>query len=74
MKAKYTPAAKESIDRLFAEPFEPAWMQRKRDRDAVELWSDIITQADFNWRMTAQKSRQSIARKCGGKYSSEYGK
>jgi hypothetical protein len=52
----------ESIDLLFAEPFEPLWMKRQREAEADE----IQTEANDKWRRAADLSRQRIAARCDG--------
>lgn len=60
---------KNSIDRLFAEPFEPAWMRQKRQTEQTELeqWKKLIKErADLAWRVEAEKSHQRIMANCKG--------
>lgn len=54
-----------SIDKLFAEPFEPVWMKRKRLAEQ-DVASAVI---DDKYKSTAARSRLRIAAKCkGSKY------
>lgn len=47
----------QSIDLLFAQPFEPLWMRRQRQA-ADQILDD---RAETEWRRSAERSRQRIA-------------
>lgn len=55
--------AKQSIERLFAEPFTPQWMTEQEAVDRA-LLDDLVTNGvDQQWRKAAEESRQSIVDK-----------
>jgi hypothetical protein len=62
-------AAKESIERLFNEPFEPAWMKRQREAEQEDWarWKKVLKEkADLQWKLEAEKSHQRIMKNCRG--------
>ena len=71
---------KESVDRLFNEPFEPVWMKRQREA-ALQEWLErlnlckvkrarrrrIITDPiEIAWRREAEESHRRIMANCRG--------
>jgi hypothetical protein len=65
--------AKDSIDRLFNEPFTPAWQTQQRQakeelaRDQWEKWKKLVNErAELRWRVEAEKSHQRIMKNCKG--------
>jgi hypothetical protein len=56
--------AAKSVNRLFNEPFEPLWMKRQREAkavDEIQSLNDMLTRNSFNWKASAQESRERIS-------------
>jgi hypothetical protein len=69
---KATTESRQSIDKLFEEPFEPQWMQREREYMST-LDSDLRAMADFKWRQEARKSEERIvANRCKKRKSDHF--
>ena len=59
--------AKSSVKRLFAEPFEPQWLQRQREANSEAAQKDfarwrklIIERSEQQWHLEAAKSQRRI--------------
>lgn len=53
--------AKQSYERLFAEPFTPQWMTAQEEVERHALEEFVSNGVDQQWRRTAEESRQRIA-------------
>lgn len=53
--------AKQSIDRLFAEDFEPQWMRKLRRTELEILDDELRTSVEFKWKMHAYEKLQRIS-------------
>lgn len=53
---------RESIDKLFSEPFEPSWMRRRRIQAEQEALEEFGIGIDTKWRQSAIESRIHITK------------